>query len=751
MLIDSFNHSFETKNKKENNEKQESKSEKKERLIIFWLKHNWITYKWLKLKIRELQENKKILKEFPDDKELRKKVEKLEKAINSQAKIITVKEWDTLRNLCKNYYGKWSVSTMILIPELGYKEKIKIWENLPLPLKKYILPLIKGNSGDKTKETTTHPEPKKPEENKPEQAEQSEHKETNQTKQKFDIDSIDIEDTKQDVLDTKTAKETFENGKIDAIQQWLLIDANYIATYANNLEFVKITFRDDLQRNFLQASKNIIKQIQNIKTSEDLNKLYQKNLKYFENNLIFGNEVFWNERIINQFKSVINACKNWLKTDLKINNQENISKQEIIKQVSNIKWEIFQTIRKIDETDDGILIKDSWNYEANFHNQTLNHILTETNLIKPEQLADISKIQNFDYNKLLNDFLNKKEIKDNQTETEILQNNYYLLELQNYLSQLNISEDLKQELLEDSNNFFKEHFEKWYEKEIKKLAKQKYEQEKWIKQDFEIYYQDILEKYKQTSLQQYKLFIWEKLTNYYLQNIDKNKLIQQSKEDKLVDLYTKIHGLWEYKISDETETKMKFRSKEVAIQTAMLIPAIRIWNIPVKLALWWMERTAKVKLVDYAMSTFTFTQAYNIEDIVRKDHVDDKKTFWEKYYESLKDRKTLWKNFILLGWMKYLQEVKIVEKVETMTKSQILQKLGNNYNILGKFLWKVNGTATETVTAISLMEGWTLIFDQKNISKEDMVFALAMVLSLKATWKWEEKNNQKTNRIKNKP
>ena len=145
MSIDSFkneDYSSNLENNRENNEKQESKTEKKERLIIFWLKQKWITYRWLKLKIRELQENKKILKEFPDDEQIREKVKKLEKDINSQAKIITVKEWDNLRNLCKNYYGKWSVSTIILIPELWYKEKIRIWENLPLPLKKYILPLF---------------------------------------------------------------------------------------------------------------------------------------------------------------------------------------------------------------------------------------------------------------------------------------------------------------------------------------------------------------------------------------------------------------------------------------------------------------------------------------------------------------------------------------------------------------------------------------------------------------------------------
>ena len=77
---------------KERKEKQESKSEKKERLIIFWLKQKWITYKWLKLKIKELEENQAMLKEFPDDEQLREKVKKLEEEINSKAKIIKVKD-----------------------------------------------------------------------------------------------------------------------------------------------------------------------------------------------------------------------------------------------------------------------------------------------------------------------------------------------------------------------------------------------------------------------------------------------------------------------------------------------------------------------------------------------------------------------------------------------------------------------------------------------------------------------------------
>jgi len=77
---------------KEKKEKQESNSEKQERLIIFWLKQKWITYKWLKLKIKELEENQAMLKEFPDDEQLREKVKKLEEEINSKAKIIKVKD-----------------------------------------------------------------------------------------------------------------------------------------------------------------------------------------------------------------------------------------------------------------------------------------------------------------------------------------------------------------------------------------------------------------------------------------------------------------------------------------------------------------------------------------------------------------------------------------------------------------------------------------------------------------------------------
>jgi hypothetical protein len=58
-----------------------------------------------------------------------------------------------------------------------------------------------------------------------------------------------------------------------------------LANYANNLEFVKFTFRDKLQKNFLEASKSILNDINNIKTKQDLDKLYHKNLKYFNNNL----------------------------------------------------------------------------------------------------------------------------------------------------------------------------------------------------------------------------------------------------------------------------------------------------------------------------------------------------------------------------------------------------------------------------------------------------------------------------------
>jgi hypothetical protein len=54
-----------------------------------------------------------------------------------------------------------------------------------------------------------------------------------------------------------------------------------------------------------------------------------------------------------------------------------------------------------------------------------------------------------------------------------------------------------------------------------------------------------------------------------------------------------------------------------------------------------MERTTKLRLADYAISSFNFTQIYNIEDIIRKEHVNDKESFKDKYYKSLLDRKTL--------------------------------------------------------------------------------------------------------------
>ena len=829
------NDNFENENKNQES-KEKTSQEKKEELVIFELTWKWITYKTLKIKIKEIEEKKKDYKIF-EDEEILKQIKKLEKEFNNKAFIVKVKEWDNLWKLCYKYYGKWSISIKILIPKLWYKENIKVWEKLPLPLKKFLLPLLKENDnldwlkdwigtddkknrdwfrtritglgqnlqddkqqnkeqGDNKQENKNNKQENESQENNQEQTKQAEE---NKDFENIDIEEVDEKELKQ--VDKKTAKEIFEKENLKSVKIWLSIYADYLVNYANNLEFIDITWRRKLQENYLKVAKILKEEIKNIRTSEDLEKIYNENKKYFDNNLIFDNKYFWNKRILNQFKSVINVCKKALNEKLEINT-EKIDKDEIKEKTINIKWEIFDTVRKIDETDDGIIIKDSWYYEANFHNQTLNHILTETNLLSWKELENIAKIKDIDKNinfsLMLEWFINNKEIEnyDNLTETELIQKNMYKERLKQIIDNFDIDEESKKELLEKSISFFEKNFAKWYEEDVKKVAKIKYNKlylkdikriwkiyretlrKYWYYQDiisweikkdemskflyrknkpikevldeiknkvskyklpsFKEYYENSLKWYEKWVIENYKLFLSEQLTNYYLSKKE-DKLEELWKKDKLVKMYEKIQWIWEYKMSDETETKIKFRWKELAIQTLMLTSSIELWNIPVKMLLKWMERTAKIRLADYAISSLAFTQIYNIEDIERKNHIEDKKTFLEKYFESVKDRKSLGKNFILLWWMKYLKEMGVVDKVEKLTIDKIGQKFGNKYNKLWEMIWKINGTVTETVSAISLMEWWTLLFDQKNITKEDILFAIALILSLKVNDRIREK------------
>ena len=792
----------------EQNKNHEKIFKTKEDLVIFEIKNN-INPIIIKRKLKELKQLEKELEDLKQQEEklwissednwkLQTRIKELKQWLKENTIKHIVKQWDTLYSICEQYYKNWEYST-ILINVLWYKAIIIPGKILYLPSEKWMKKIKLGNIRENKHQNL----------NKEEKQKENQHKETNSV----NIDNIDIQEINPDTLSIKQAEKAFNEWKISVIQDWLKIYAKYLETYANNLEFISITWRKKLQKNLVLASKSILDSIEDIKTQQDLINLYHKNIKYFYDNLVFDNKYLWNKKIVNQFKSIIKACINWIKTKLQVpQNSTEIKKDEVRKQVSNIRWEIFNIIRHIDETDD-FLIR-SWLYEANFYHEPLNHILTETDLLTSKELENIQKLKNLikidkNWNTkekekeknmqlliILEKLVNNKWkfiYNDSKTETQILQDNIEIFQLKQFFASLNLPENIQNKLTKESLEFFQEHFSDWYQKEIEKLAWKKYnelylEQAKkiwniyrtilekyWYYQDiitgkikeyslltfnkkplkevfekiqqkistlkklpsFKTIYQTLLNLYKQETLSQYYLFLEEKLTNYYLEK-HKDDLIKLWREDKLVDLYEKIHWIWVYKVSDKTETNLKFRWKEIIIQTLMLIPAIRLWNLPARILFADMKRTAWARLADYAISTFNFTQIYNVEDILRKENVDDKESFKEKYYKSLMDRKTLGKNFILLGWMKYLQEIWIVEKIEQTTIDQIGQKLWNKYNKLGEILWKLNGFTTEAITAISLMEWWTLIFDGKNITKEDILFAVAMVLSLKASWKIEK-------------
>ena len=78
--------------KKQRIEKQETSQEKNERLVILELQQKGITYKTLKLKLKEIENKKALLELMPDDEDVKQQVEKLEKELKSKAIVIKVEK-----------------------------------------------------------------------------------------------------------------------------------------------------------------------------------------------------------------------------------------------------------------------------------------------------------------------------------------------------------------------------------------------------------------------------------------------------------------------------------------------------------------------------------------------------------------------------------------------------------------------------------------------------------------------------------
>ena len=645
----------------------------KEKLIVIGLIQKWLTYKILKNKLKELKQKQELLKIFPDDKNLQEEIQRLKADLENKAKIIEVKKWDTLWGICKRYYWVWKISTLVLIPKLGYKEKIIVWEKIPIPLKKYMEYFINKYK----EEDNLNP--------------------IEETKEdKLLVKVIDLDDISKQF--EKNIVKNFDEKKKEAIRWWLVIYGKYLKTYATNLEFVKITFREKLQHNLIEAWNKIINKANDINTISDLESLYQENKRYFEDNYLLD---VWNQRLLSDYKKVIDTMKECLSYKL-----DKVTEEEMNKKLTTIKWKILETIRWIDEHDDGWIIRDSWEHEADLKYMALNHIIRDTEILSPPVLKILGKV---------------KSIPDEEIESCIWKDEQFLKEK----LKLWFSFDLPKSLLEDIQTVSIKFFDE---------AKDGYN--------------DIKDKIKQEDLQMYKkriAFMYkeklkEVVVNWYLKQL--NNLDEIRKKDKVVDIYCDIQWIGKYDISDEKEDDMKYRFKELAIQVMMISPAIRLGNIPGNIARNLLGSSWRWMLADYSISTLWFTGVYNFEEVLREYNVNDNRWILKSWWEKMKDWKTLWKNFILLWWMKYLKEKWIIEKIERLPVERLREKYWKWWERIGKIISKSWWIWTEWVIAIGLTDIWTLIFDKKHVKEDDVLFGIALIIWLRLEWKIAEGINE---------
>ena len=142
MSFENFN-SCDNLNQKQNPEKQETSQQRKERLVIFWLKQK-VSYQKLRNLLKEIKSIQKEIEEqnnlsedlkdlYEENKlDLLKKLEQKKQELEKIAFVVKVDD-ENLKDICNKYYDNPETTFQILINHLWYKPVYPIWIGLPLP------------------------------------------------------------------------------------------------------------------------------------------------------------------------------------------------------------------------------------------------------------------------------------------------------------------------------------------------------------------------------------------------------------------------------------------------------------------------------------------------------------------------------------------------------------------------------------------------------------------------------------------
>ena len=250
----------------------------KKDLVIFEIKNN-CSVNVIKRKLNELKQLEQELEGIKEQEKVLwinligewdtfQRLEELKQCLKENTIQHTVKEWNTLRSICKKYY-KHGTYSKILTNELWYKTLIIPWEILHIPSEKWIKKL-------KVEDKISHPEPisetKPTNENK---SEQTEHPETFwkiikkqvPTEQIKQNSKIEISETKQELLIQE---------KKQFLEKFLQIYGEYVSSYLDNTNFDN----SENHKNYINFIKEkLLKYILNLQKEKNESWYIQSHIK----------------------------------------------------------------------------------------------------------------------------------------------------------------------------------------------------------------------------------------------------------------------------------------------------------------------------------------------------------------------------------------------------------------------------------------------------------------------------------------
>jgi hypothetical protein len=507
-------------------EKKENKLEKKERLIIFWLKQK-VSYLVLKTRLREINSIKKEIEEInnkPEDfKELYQenkldllnKLEEKKKELEQIAYVIKVED-EELTKICKKCYNNPNIANELLIPHLWYKPTYPIWIELPLPQSYLFKDFIKLKDKQKVNKIFNITK-----------------QDTNQIlegKEKWNIEQkekeVDINEIKKLAKETEKLENNFEN-KLKVFELWTYLISRYLVKrehtfHYNSLldknledkvnEYAIWLYNNDVIKNILSKYKEL-KRNKFIFTEKDLIS-YRRELQDLD------------KQMINYVKSIHNIYKEWyyemfgkeykVKVPrIQIYDFRDVLEQILSKENPSIK-DVIISFRKVDKTIPGEKLELSGEIK---------------DLI-------ITYLENYDkkYNQL--------------SEIKILNNLILLIETLNKLNP---------ELKEKVKNLIN----KYREKELNKIQ-----------------YKDAV---TTMSINDTKIYLntdfQKELKNLVIKYLIENNKLNEIENKDLVEILKDIYWEWFIDLSDETINSIHNVKDFVVEQLPLLLPALKITKL----------------------------------------------------------------------------------------------------------------------------------------------------------------------------